>query len=106
MKQMFQSIHQNSYYCNVWTRKTRGQITELLISAGTNQACAAIRLIETDNEHRKFIKLFFEKSYDDLRSLAAGGAQPNLNVAKISQTVIPLPPKREQNRIVSIVGSY
>ncbi|MDY9199713.1 restriction endonuclease subunit S, partial [Escherichia coli] len=34
--------------------KTRGQITELLISAGTNQACAAIRLIETDNEHRKF----------------------------------------------------
>ncbi|HCP7817958.1 TPA: restriction endonuclease subunit S [Escherichia coli] len=84
--------------------KTRGQITELLISAGTNQACAAIRLIETDNEHRKFIKLFFEKSYDDLRSLAAGGAQPNLNVAKISQTVIPLPPKREQNRIVSIVG--
>ncbi|EPP0306345.1 restriction endonuclease subunit S [Escherichia coli] len=84
--------------------KTRGQITELLISAGTNQACAAIRLIETDNEHRKFIKLFFEKSYDDLRSLAAGGAQPNLNVAKISQTVIPLPPKREQNRIISIVG--
>lgn len=40
--------------------KTRGQITELLISAGTNQACAAIRLIETDNEHRKFIKLFLK----------------------------------------------
>ena len=85
--------------------KTRGQITELLINAGTNQACAAIQLIANKDSHRKFIKIFFEKSYDDLRALASGGAQPNLNVAKISQTVIPLPPEHEQARVVLAVNS-
>ncbi|AYL78286.1 restriction endonuclease subunit S [Citrobacter freundii] len=85
--------------------KTRGQITELLINAGTNQACAAIQLIANEDSHRKFIKIFFEKSYDDLRALASGGAQPNLNVAKISQTVIPLPPEHEQARVVLAVNS-
>ncbi|MEM8017819.1 restriction endonuclease subunit S, partial [Morganella morganii] len=55
--------------------KTRGQITELCISAGTNQACAAIQLFNTNEYHRCYIKLFFEKSYKDLRELAAGGAQ-------------------------------
>ena len=83
--------------------KTRGQITELLIEAGTNQACAAIQLIEKHVSHRKYIRLFFEKAYDELRSHAAGGAQPNLNVGKISTTVIPIPPIEEQKRIVAKV---
>jgi type I restriction enzyme S subunit len=84
--------------------KTRGQITELMIEAGTNQACAAIRLIEKANEHRKYTKLYFQKAYEELRSHAAGGAQPNLNVGKISLTVIPLPPLSEQSRIVNKVN--
>ena len=83
--------------------KTRGQITELLIEAGTNQACAAIRLIEDSAHHRKYIKLFFIKAYDELREHSAGGAQPNLNVGKVSTTVIPLPPLAEQHRIVAKV---
>jgi len=83
--------------------KTRGQITELLIPAGTNQACAAIQLIEQASAHRSYIKIFFQKAYEDIRSLAEGGAQPNLNVGKISETVIPLPPLSEQHRIVAKV---
>lgn len=81
--------------------KTRGQITELMIEAGTNQACAAIQLVEATAHHRGFIKLFFKKAYEELRSLAEGGAQPNLNVGKISQTVVPMPPLNEQRRIVA-----
>lgn len=81
--------------------KTRGQVSELMIDAGTNQACAAIRLIQPDVKHRSYIKMFFLKSYDEIRSHAAGGAQPNLNVGKISSTVIPLPPLTEQHRIVT-----
>ncbi|EMC9751502.1 restriction endonuclease subunit S [Enterobacter cloacae] len=81
--------------------KTRGQITELCISAGTNQACAAIQLFNTNEYHRRYIKLFFEKSYKDLRNLAAGGAQPNLNLAKVSNTLIPMPPFSEQIKIAT-----
>ncbi|CRE57013.1 TPA: restriction endonuclease subunit S [Yersinia enterocolitica] len=81
--------------------KTRGQITELRIAAGTNQACAAIQLFESNEFHRRYIKFFFEKSYDDLRSHAAGGAQPNLNLAKVSNTLIPIPPLAEQIEIAA-----
>lgn len=83
--------------------RTRGQITELLIPAGTNQACAAIQLIDPASAHRSYIKIFFQKAYEDIRSLAEGGAQPNLNVGKISETVLPLPPLPEQHRIVAKV---
>ncbi|MFJ2388306.1 restriction endonuclease subunit S [Pseudomonas koreensis] len=81
--------------------KTRGQISELLIDACTNQACAAIQLLDQDESHRRFVKYFFVKSYDDIRLLAAGGAQPNLNLGKIKETVLPLPPVIEQHRIVA-----
>ena len=83
--------------------KTRGQVAELGIEATTNQACAAIVLVEPSESHRQFIKLVFEKSYDEIRSLSAGGAQPNLNVGKVKQTPIPLPPLAEQSRIVARV---
>jgi type I restriction enzyme S subunit len=83
--------------------KTRGQVTELLIEATTNQACAAIMLKLPDAAHRRYIKLCFEKMYDEIRQLSAGGAQPNLNVGKIKNTVIPLPPLSEQSRIVAKV---
>lgn len=81
--------------------KTRGQISELLIDACTNQACAAIQLFDQGESHRRFVKYFFVKSYDDIRLLAAGGAQPNLNLGKIKETVLPLPPVIEQHRIVA-----
>ena len=85
--------------------KTRGQVSELQIEATTNQACAAIALVEPSLAHRSFIKLVFEKSYDEIRELSAGGAQPNLNVGKIKSTLIPLPPLAEQSRIVTRIAS-
>lgn len=83
--------------------KTRGQISTLEISATINQACAAINLIEETKEHKEFIRYVFKKKYEELRALAAGGAQPNLNVGKIKETLIPLPPLEEQKRIVAKV---
>ena len=85
--------------------KTRGQISELCIPATTNQACAAIVLVEPSTAHKDYVKLVFEKSYDEIRELSAGGAQPNLNVGKVKATLIPLPPLGEQNRIVTSVNA-
>ena len=78
--------------------KTRGQISELLIEAATNQACAAI--CPFLQETKEYIKIFFESNYLHLRTLAEGGTQPNLNLGKISNYDIPFPPIGEQNRIV------
>jgi len=83
--------------------KTRGQVSELCLEATTNQACAAIVLTERSEPHRGFVKLFFEKSYDEIRELSAGGAQPNLNVGKVKASLIPMPPLAEQARIVARV---
>jgi len=83
--------------------KTRGQVSELCLKATTNQACAAIVLMEKSASHRDFVKLVFEKSYDEIRDLSAGGAQPNLNVGKVKAARIPLPPLAEQARIVARV---
>ena len=78
--------------------KTRGQISELLIEAATNQACAAI--CPFYKETKEYIKIFFESNYWHLRTLAEGGTQPNLNLGKISSYDIPFPPMEEQKRIV------
>ncbi|WEN42706.1 hypothetical protein CKCBHOJB_02306 [Thauera sp. GDN1] len=83
--------------------KTRGQISELLIEAATNQACAAIVPILSNADHKEYIKQYFRRIYDEIREEAAGGAQPNLNVGKIKSTLIPLPPLAEQSRIVAQV---
>ena len=86
--------------------KTRGQISELRIEAATNQACATIQLYDTDDIFlRKYVKLVFKKMYDEIRSLAQGGAQPNLNLSKVSNTLFPLPPVKEQEEIVNKVES-
>lgn len=84
--------------------KTRGQITELCIEAATNQACATIKIFKKDNiVLKKYIKYVFKKMYEEIRSLAQGGTQPNLNLGKIANTIFPLPPLAEQKEIVSRV---
>ena len=83
--------------------KTRGQISELLIPLAINQACAAINSINQNYLLNSYIKLVFQKQYEEIRTLAAGCAQPNLNVGKIKNTLIPIPPLEEQKRIVAKV---
>ena len=74
-----------------------------MIAGATNQAIAAMVFFESSKELKKYIKYYFLKIYDEIRNLAEGGAQPNLNVGKIKNTLIPIPPFNEQKRIVSKV---
>jgi type I restriction enzyme, S subunit len=81
--------------------KTRGQISEIVIPGATNQAIAAMVFYESSRDIKHYIKYYFVKIYDEIRSIAEGAAQPNLNVGKIKETLIPLPPLAEQHRIVA-----
>lgn len=86
--------------------KTRGQISELKIAGATNQALAAMMFFESSLEVKGYLKYFFEKIYDEIRLQAEGGPQPNLNVGKIKETLIPVPPIEEQSRIVSKLDQF
>ena len=77
--------------------KTRGQITELAIPATTNQACATISCYMSSLN--PYLKIYCKKIYQEIRELASGGAQPNLNLNKIKEYVVPCPPLLEQHRI-------
>lgn len=81
--------------------KTRGQISEITVAGATNQALAALVFFKSSFKSKRFIKYYFEKIYDEIRLQAEGGPQPNLNVGKIKETLIPVPPIEEQERIVA-----
>ena len=81
--------------------KTRGQISELLLPATTNQACAALESYSYQEVTTKYVYYCFLFNYEKLRKRAEGTSQPNLNVQKIKETIIPFPPLGEQQRIVA-----
>jgi type I restriction enzyme S subunit len=79
--------------------KTRGQVTELKLSATCNQACAAI-IVNESIINRKFVKIRLQENYEETRKAASGGNQPNLNLSKVREIPIPLPSLEEQEEIV------
>lgn len=84
--------------------KTRGQVSELLIDATINQACAALGNIINEEILISYTYFFFSFTYELLRKKAEGTSQPNLNLNKIKETLIPLPPLAEQQRIAEKLG--
>lgn len=81
--------------------KTRGMTAYLEIKACTNQACACI--LPSDKINQKFLWYFFILSYDNLRDLAKGGNQPNLNGNMIKTYPILYPPIELQNQFAAFV---
>lgn len=80
--------------------KTRGKCTELRIPASTNQALAALQV---DSPIRGYVRHFLQLNYEEMRKVASGGVQPNLNLGLIRSVCVPLPPLAEQARIVAEV---
>lgn len=78
---------------------TRGRTAKLGIDAATNQACAVLtgfkEAVEPD-----FLWCYLMSEYDNLRELASGNNQPNLNAAMIATYPVPLPPRAVQHEIV------
>ena len=70
-------------------------------AGATNQAIAALVFNEASVQAKKYLKYFFVKIYEEIRSISEGAAQPNLNVGKVKDTLVPLPPLKEQERITA-----
>ena len=81
--------------------ETRGRTAKLGIDATTNQACAVLHDIDNNIVSTDYLWYYLQGRYDDLRSLASGNNQPNLNAAKIKNYDVVVPPMDVQNEIVS-----
>lgn len=84
--------------------KTRGQVTELAIPATINQACAAVQ-VDQAKADRRYVRLTLEANYYEMRDLAEGGNQPNLNLSKVKEFPMSLPSLQEQREIIRRVES-
>lgn len=74
--------------------KTRGMTAFLGVEACTNQACACI--LPTNKIDMLFLWQYFILSYIELRNLAKGSNQANLNAGQIKNFLVPLPPLEAQ----------
>ena len=84
---------------------TRGKVAILGIEATCNQACAAIRPLD-DAVTTKFLYHYLSYRYDDIRLLAHGGQQQNLNLDIVRFLPIAFSPDRnEQIEIVTILDA-
>lgn len=81
--------------------KTRGMTGLLKIPASTNQACACV--LPCNEMNCIYLWKFFELSYSNLRNLAKGGNQPNLNSALIKNYPVLFPPLDLQNQFADFV---
>jgi len=70
--------------------QTRGRAAVLEIPAATNQAYAAI--LPSKEVDTTFLFCFLQMQYEQLRRMARGGNQANLNLSMIKGYLVVLPP--------------
>lgn len=79
---------------------TRGRTSLLEIEACANQSCAHI-IIKNDELLNEFLWLFLQSRYWEIRSIKHGSGQPGINTSLIKKLQIPVPPIKEQQKIVN-----
>jgi type I restriction enzyme, S subunit len=77
------------------------------LPANTNQAVGIVR-IDENKANPRFVYYFFKLSstFSFVQSLGAQAAQPNLNLSRLKEIAIPLPPKQAQEAIESCLSAY
>ena len=84
---------------------TIGKTAKLGVDATTNQACAVLFNIQNKRISTDYLWLYIQSQTDKLKSMAYGGAQPNINAGIIANYNVPLPPLDIQNEIVSLISA-
>ncbi|POT28734.1 restriction endonuclease [Citrobacter freundii] len=85
--------------------KTRGQTAILGIDACTNQNVAAF-VFNRNLVNPEYVWIWAKSKYQSHREDGHGGAQPALNGKKVRSFIFPLPPVKEQQRIVNVVNEF
>ena len=80
---------------------TIGKVGILSFPATTNQACCACVDYKLE---QMYLFYFLLANRENFIKMGGGGAQPNISKEKIINTVIFLPPLKEQHRIVAKIG--
>lgn len=84
---------------------TRGKVGILGIEAACNQACAAIRPRDNRISH-VYLYHYLTYRYEDIRILAHGGQQQNLNLEIVRRLQIAWPPDRaEQDEVAAVLDA-
>lgn len=83
--------------------ETRGRTAKLGIDATTNQACAVMYDINHLLVLTDYLWYYLQFRYDDIRSMASGNNQPNLNAEKIKNYDIVVPPIQKQKLLVDYI---
>ena len=82
---------------------TIGKIGILSFPATTNQACCACYEYSIN---QMFLFYFLLANRENFIAMGGGGAQPNISKEKIISTNMPLPPLKEQERIVEEIERW
>ena len=80
---------------------TAGQVGILRFESATNQAVCGI--LPNEQFQPEFLYYFLLSKQQDLVAQATGNAQPNISQIKIKNTILPIVPLPEQQRIVAIL---
>ena len=83
---------------------TIGKVGILTFPATTNQACCAC--VDYNGIERIYLFYFLLSHKEEFIMLGGGGAQPNISKEKIIDTLIPVPPLQEQNRIIEAIEQW
>lgn len=82
---------------------TRGKVAKLGVPAAMNQACLA--MIPNNQVINDFLYYFLSREYFNLRSMVQEGAQKNLSASIVKEILLPVPPRKEQQKIVDVLQS-
>ncbi|PUB29443.1 type I restriction enzyme S subunit [Elizabethkingia sp. YR214] len=83
---------------------TIGKTAKLGIDSATNQACAVLFDIDNTLVLTDFLWEYLQSQTDNLKKLAYGSAQPNLNAGIIKSYLIPIPPISKQEEIINEIS--
>ncbi len=84
---------------------TIGKTAKLGVEASTNQACAVLFDIDNSLVLTDYLWEYLQIQTDNLKKLAYGSAQPNLNAGIISNYPIPIPSIEKQKEILGKIIS-